>query len=215
MEVQIKRSYRKTVTLKINEKGEVFVLCPLKYSLKNINKLLLEKQAWITKHLQLIQQKQLQYTNYYNYNKVMFLGESYDINPNNSVIEIGENKIKLRKNADIKKTLKQWLIKQANSVILSTLDQISDYTHINYKTAKIISARKKWGSCDNLKNINLNFRLIMLPIEAIEYVCIHELSHIKHMNHSTEFWNNVKNFMPNYKQIENLIKKYSFTLELF
>ena len=214
MIINIKRSRRKSVAIKVTEKGELFVLCPLKFSNKEINKLIQQKQTWINKAIQKVQQKYLDQQDYYNYKKIMFLGKSYNINIDENFIKIGDNAIKYKKGSNIKNFLKQWLIKQANAVILQRLDNISDAIKTNYKSAKIISARKKWGSCDNLNNINLNFRLVMLPLDCIDYVCIHELCHIKHMNHSKLFWNEVEKYT-NHKEINKVVKEFSFVLELF
>ncbi|MBO5884338.1 MAG: M48 family metallopeptidase, partial [Clostridia bacterium] len=104
---------------------------------------------------------------------------------------------------------------QANSVILNRLDELSDKYNLVYRSAKIISARKKWGSCDNLRDININFRLVMLSPECIDYVLIHELCHTIYMNHSIKFWREVEKFVPNYEEIKQIIKQNSFTLELF
>ena len=99
--------------------------------------------------------------------------------------------------------------------MINRLNEISNKIKIPYKSSKIISARKKWGSCGSNKEIRLNFRLVMLPIDCIDYVCIHELCHIKQMNHSKSFWNLVEKFCPNYKFIKSQISKLSFVLELF
>ena len=95
------------------------------------------------------------------------------------------------------------------------MTQLSRQIGINYKSFSIISAKKKWGSCDNRGEIRLNYKLIMLKPEYIQYVCIHELCHIKHLDHSKKFWEPVAKFCPNYKKIREEMKEFSFCLELF
>lgn len=63
-----------------------------------------------------------------------------------------------------------------------------------------------WGSCSSKKNITINLELIKYSEQAIKYVILHELCHIKHMNHSKEFWNLVEKYMPDYKQIKKEFK---------
>ena len=63
-----------------------------------------------------------------------------------------------------------------------------------------------WGSCTSKKNITINLELIKYSQQAIRYVILHELCHIKHMNHSKEFWNLVEKYMPEYKKIKKEIK---------
>ena len=211
MEAIIKRSSRKSVSIKIDEKGQIFVYCPFKFSLKKINEILESKKEWINKSINRINDKFESKKEFYNYNKLYLLGKEYEIIKKGNYIQIGDWIIKSKSN----KSITLWLKKQADKILFERLDAISNFTNLNYNSAKIISARKKWGSCDNFKNINLNFRLVMLPIECIDYVCLHELSHTKFMNHSKNFYNCIQNFMPNYKQIQNYMKNFSFVLELF
>ena len=63
-----------------------------------------------------------------------------------------------------------------------------------------------WGSCSSKSNINLSTRLLLAPIPVIDYVIIHELSHLVHMNHSDKFWTLVGSIMPDYKQHEKWLK---------
>ena len=213
MNITIKRSRRKSVAIKIDEKGNIYFLCPNKFATKNINKILEEKKEWIQKTVNKVVEKRNKFEPYYNYNKIIFLGVSYKIKQTKNLIKIGDTTLKFRGN-NIKNALKKWLIKQ--SVYLSErLEYLAKIYNFSYKSTTIISARKKWGSCDNYKNIGLNFRLIMLSKDCIDYVCIHELCHTQYMNHSKNFWNCVKNIMPNYKDIQNKIKENSFVLELF
>lgn len=63
-----------------------------------------------------------------------------------------------------------------------------------------------WGSCSSKKNITINLELIKYSEQAIRYVILHELCHIKYMNHSKDFWNLVEKYMPDYKQVKKEFK---------
>lgn len=63
-----------------------------------------------------------------------------------------------------------------------------------------------WGSCSSKKNITINLELIKYSEKAIRYVILHELCHIKHMNHSKEFWKLIEKYMPEYKEIQKEFK---------
>lgn len=215
MEYKIKRSYRRSVSIKIKENGEVVVNAPYKFSIKNIEQILASKQDWINKGIEKVKTKFQEKALFYEYKKVMFLGNEYEVKQDKNLITIGDNTIKIRKGTQVKVALKKWLNEMANCLILKRIDEICDAYNFSYKTSKIISARKKWGSCDNLKNISINFRLVMLPIECIDYVCIHELCHTKYMNHSKEFYKEIEKVMPNYKVVNKNVSKFNFVLELF
>lgn len=63
-----------------------------------------------------------------------------------------------------------------------------------------------WGSCSSKQNINLNWRLIMMPEEILDYVVVHELAHLKQMNHSKTFWKEVEKILPDYKRCREWLK---------
>ncbi len=74
--------------------------------------------------------------------------------------------------------------------------------------------KSRWGSCSPKGNLNFNVRLIALPRELREYVVIHELAHLKHMNHSKAFWELVGEFYPDYKNARKELKKWWTIVEL-
>ncbi|MDW3650528.1 MAG: SprT family zinc-dependent metalloprotease [Bacteroidia bacterium] len=67
--------------------------------------------------------------------------------------------------------------------------------------------KSKWGSCSSKRNINLNWHLILLPPPIVDYVIIHELMHLREMNHSASFWNWVAHYYPKYKMAEKSLKQ--------
>ena len=75
--------------------------------------------------------------------------------------------------------------------------------HISFRKSE-----KRWGSCSPTNRISFNYELMKISSQLIEYVVVHELCHIKHKNHSKEFWKRVKKFMPDYKAKEELIKGF-------
>ena len=71
---------------------------------------------------------------------------------------------------------------------------------------KITSAKKRFGSCSGKNSICFSYYLMLYPKEAVDYVVVHELAHIRHHNHSKDFYNFVSEFMPDYKEREKLLK---------
>lgn len=71
---------------------------------------------------------------------------------------------------------------------------------------RIRNIKYAWGSCSSNKNITINLKLVDKSDEEIKYVVLHELCHLKYMNHSDKFWNLVEKYMPNYKDIRKKLK---------
>lgn len=100
----------------------------------------------------------------------------------------------------VKDLIEQWYIGQAEKLLPEQVDYYSRTLGIAYKKLKIKDQKTRWGSCSNKGNINFNWRIIMAPNQVVAYVIIHELSHLKYMNHSKDFWKMVEQFLPDYKK---------------
>lgn len=74
--------------------------------------------------------------------------------------------------------------------------------------------KSRWGSCSGLKNVNFNMYLRYMPDEFVEYMVIHELTHLIHMNHSWRFWAVVSNHMPDYRKYDRELKLYWIKIQL-
>lgn len=96
--------------------------------------------------------------------------------------------------------------KKAKEYIPSRVKQIALENNFNYNTIKITSAKTRWGSCTSKKNLNFSYRLILVPKKVIDYVIVHELCHLREMNHSKKFWDEVWKIMPDYKKYDRWLK---------
>lgn len=81
---------------------------------------------------------------------------------------------------------------------------------VNVKSVKLKDNFSNWGSCSSTGNINLSIRLLLVPEEVRQYVMIHELCHIKELNHSSKFWNLVEMHCPNYRDHEKWLNIHGF-----
>lgn len=109
-----------------------------------------------------------------------------------------ESKKQKKKELYTKEEFKKIIEKNANELIKETGLKPNKITIKQIKYA--------WGSCSSKKNITLNLELIKYSQQAIRYVILHELCHLKYMNHSKDFWNLVEKYMQDYKQIKKEFK---------
>ena len=137
-------------------------------------------------------------------------------------ISIKDENIEIRTNnwkkEYLKESLKKWYKLQSEEVVMDRLDYLRKESEIFAKIQpnliKVKEQKKIWGSCNLYKNIYINSKISMLPVEAIDYILVHEFCHILHMNHSKDFYKSVEEIMPNYKEIVKWMKvnNYKFTL---
>lgn len=111
----------------------------------------------------------------------------------------------LKKNAgieDVKKLSPKELTalkKKARELIEPLLEDYSEIMGCSYGQVAIRAQKTRWGSCSGKKNLNFNCLLALCPEAVMRYVVVHELCHLKYMNHSKAFWNEVEEYMPDYK----------------
>lgn len=106
--------------------------------------------------------------------------------------------------------LKTFYKSEAKSYIIPRCKELAQLHEFEFEKIRITSAMTRWGSCSSKKNLSFSYRLIMSPKECIDYVIIHELCHLRQMNHSRKFWSEVENIMPNYKLYERHLKEFGW-----
>jgi len=87
----------------------------------------------------------------------------------------------------------------ARELVLLRLDHYGQHYNLAWKRVAIRNQRRCWGSCSSLKNLNFNYKILFLPPHLCDYIIVHELCHLEHMNHGPDFWLLVEQKMPDYK----------------
>ena len=104
-----------------------------------------------------------------------------------------------------RQALQLFIMQYAKLYLPSVFEKISKQTQLEYKKLTIRFAKTRWGSCSQQHHIMLNALLVILPMDVVRYVCVHELVHTVHFNHSRVFWNLVEHLDPAYLQHRKML----------
>ena len=102
----------------------------------------------------------------------------------------------------------------AETVIRHKVEQWSYILRLDYNRVTIRNQKSRWGSCSQSKNLNFNYKLIFLPEHLLDYVIVHELCHLRELNHSRNFWSLVEGVLPEYKAHKKQLREYESRLTL-
>ncbi len=219
LEYTIVHSRRASISIVINRDGNVIVKAPLNARKSYIDEIIRQKSAYIIKNRDLVLKKRAIYPKKECVDGEVFnyLGEKYLLcmDKNQKKIELFNGKMlaPLKDRELLKKTIIKWYKNEAKEIFTNRLQYYSSKSGINYTTLRITSAKGRWGSCGVDGNINLNWKMVMLSMELIDAVVVHELSHIRFHNHSRDYYKIVREILPNYNELNRELKKSSAVLD--
>ena len=215
----------KSVRLSISIEAGLEVVIPVGYDRHKIPEIVKQKRDWITRNQLKLSQRDafLQAQSPHELPTTInlrSLNEEWQIEYQHLPTKLRSVSIKEKKSElrliltgninDIeacKFFLKQWLIKKAENQLCSWLHKVSVKAKLPYQNATVRSQKTLWGSCSSSRNISLNYKLLFLQTNVVEYVLIHELCHTVYMNHSDKFWKLVGKLEPNYKVLDKSLNQ--------
>lgn len=188
IEYDIKFSKRQTVGIKIIPPGLVLVTAPIRMSVSDVKRAVESKANWLYKKLKEVQNAE---------------------------------KIKEKNTASLSEKEKLNMKKQLSGELKIRIeDRIKYYKMVLNKydilpaAIRVKSLRASWGSCSSSRNISFNWKLALAPPEVLDYVIVHEICHLVHMNHSPQFWDLVEKVKPDAKVCKQWLKKNGVLLDL-
>jgi hypothetical protein len=219
----IKRSSRaKHVRLEVRQETGLTVVIPSSYKIKQLPILLESKGNWISDKLT-------------KYGQVQSLSDKTEVKSGDTIPYLGRNlevvKRQNRRNANsirlernrlvvaigsvssrLNLVLEQWYRMQAAKLIKERADKLSARLGLTYNRILIRGQKTRWGSCSHKGNLSFNWKLIMAPEPVIDYVIIHELAHLKEMNHTKRFWGLVAEHCPRWREHKKWLKDHQTEL---
>lgn len=103
----------------------------------------------------------------------------------------------------IQKALKRFYYQQCKRLVEKRIQFHQNQFKIKPRSFRISDSKTTWGTCDGLRQLTFNWKLAMAPLEVIDYVVVHEMCHMVHLNHDRSFWRLVGKIMPDYQQRES------------
>lgn len=216
-------SKRRSLALMIKQ-GELTVRAPSGVSLADINILVAQKQNWILKHLS---QTRVQVApDWLAERKIPLSGNMLEL----SVLRAAKNTISLEDNkvcvAISTRTkedrvreralalLQQWYKQQAERLFNERVGYWQRQMGLQASNVIIGNWKTKWGYCKQTAELGFNWRLMMAPVWVADYVVVHELAHLVHLNHSVRFWQLVNQFYANADEAKAWLKLNQHRMEL-
>ncbi|GHV01011.1 hypothetical protein FACS1894211_09820 [Clostridia bacterium] len=207
---------KRTVSITVRD-GAVAVRAPKGVKAAEIERIVEQKSAWIEKKLSEQAEEHQNTLPFTEYARFLLFGETYRAPQElREALERAAGKTDGGRapRDDLKSLVKPYKA-AALPVLRNRLSVFAQQFGFGFGQIKLINSRVKWGSCESGGTISLNWRLILLPPALIDYVIIHELCHLKHMNHSAAFWGAVALRCPNFKARKKEMRSWRFAIRLF
>lgn len=215
----IVRTNRRSLSLTIDKNGELIVKAPKRMDIDDILKFIKQKENWISTKQNQVKNELVKNKKILDYNVFLFCGKQYkrvyvskqkEIILDENIFSIPEN---LTKEKEFK-LIKKWYIDMTKDILVLRVNYFADLMQLNYLGVGIDNCKTRWGSCSKSGILKFNLRLSMLPHKIIDYIIIHELSHLVEFNHSKQFYEIVGSIMPDWQVQRKKLKEYGYLLGL-
>jgi len=222
------QSRRKTIAISIDPDQKILVKAPVQISHDEIQKIVEKKAGWIVKKRKELAKRQAQKEpqELADGRQLWYQGNPYvlqilikaDSKKGNSGrnVELSAGKLMVYteqgQEAEVRKNLMQWYYEQAGQWICQRAEHYNEDLKEPVNRICIKDQKSRWGSCSSKRNLNFNWRIIMAPPEVADYVVVHEMCHLKHLNHSPEFWKEVAGILPDYQERRKWLREHGSEL---
>ena len=211
-DVEWVRSKRKTMAIVVQETGAVQVRTPMRVSRAQVEAFLERYRDWIARHAE---QRRLTFSQKQKFScgegdTLPVLGREYPVRIGEKAAFTGEDfvipdgdfaQVKPGIIAEYRRLARLWIPKR--------VQELAAQSGLVPSSVRITSAKRRWGSCSGKNSLNFSWRLIWASPETVDYVIFHELCHIRHHDHSADFWRLVEHFVPDYRERQGNLKQIS------
>lgn len=225
--VDLKRTRRKrTVGIAVEDR-RVQIFAPKWVPLREIQEIITKRSSWIGRQIQLQAQRPIiAPKQYIDGEEFLYLGRTYVLR----LVEgdspgvglwAGQMMVTVPKAAGespdadpVRATVLDWYHGRAEDILAETSARLADNLGVTPSHITVRGYRSQWGSCSISGHIRFSWRIILAPWEVVEYVAAHELSHLRHHDHSPRFWRCVETLDPEYRQHKDWLRIHGATLQI-
>lgn len=220
---QLTRSKRKSISIVIENDGSIQVKAPDWLPKYKIDQFIQQKEKWIRERRSELEriEKERHIHTFQEGDSFLFLGAQYQLSfqrnkrekkqPKGDVMLLPQEKLLIlfgaeQKREEVRRRIEEWYLSQAKKIFPERTayyePQVSKAAAavgrpiIPVNRIVIRNQKTRWGSCSSKGNLNFNWRLLMAPMEVLDYVVVHELCHLVYMNHSRQFWQMAEQVLP-------------------
>ncbi len=207
IEFTYKTSNRRTASLFVECDGSVHLIVPDQMSVSRVEDIVKSKRAWIYKSL--AEWKDLNASHvdreFTSGEGFLYLGRTYRLKVTDDILEnfvFRGNQFLIRKGKlkDCEALFKEFYKLKALHKIPERVKLYSGKMGLQPNLIKVQELGKRWASCSPDGNLNFHWRCMMAPLSVLDYVVVHELAHLRYMNHTDAFWNEVDKVIPDYRE---------------
>lgn len=201
--------------LRLSPNGSARVTIPRGGSVAEGRRFAERNVAWVERALQRLSMRPVRPTQWTVGAEIYFRGEPVTIhagvNGESGSIWFGSEAIKVSEAAgDLRRLIEKYLWRLA---AIEFPPRVFELAATHQLTVRRVTVRSRWGSCSRQGTVSLNWRLIQAPAFVRDYLILHELMHLRQMNHSARFWREVQRVCPEYHAAERWLKQHSFLLK--
>ena len=222
MQIQIDkliRAKRRSIALIVERDGSLTVRAPRRATLKDIQDFIQEKTDWIIRSREklkaIVQPPKKEYR---DGERFLFLGQEYELRlvpPQRPALKFdGGFTLSASARERGEQAFTNWYKAQALKVLTERITHYASLHGFLPKQVKVNSAKTRWGSCTSTGTLNFTWRLVMAPLDVIDYVVLHELAHLRIKNHSPRFWKLVESLCPDFKRHRKWLRDHGERLNL-
>jgi hypothetical protein len=204
--------------LRLRPDGSAHVTIPRGGSATEARRFAERNKGWLERELHRLATRSIRPEEWLMGTEILFRGELVRIeaglNGDGGRIRLGNEIIKVADPAaDLRSAIERHLWRLATKELPPRVLEFAAVQHAPVQRITVRNQRSRWGSCSRRGTISLNWRLIQAPPLVRDYIILHELCHLREMNHSTRFWREVERAFPDYRTAERWLKQHSVLLK--